>query len=323
MARGMDIERWRDELVTACKFGEESRAQALVRQPGPRKARALLEAMLEEPAPLVRQAAVFGLGELGGNASARRLEQQLALEEARRDHDGESVVEAITQALGHIEATRARDVLVRRLERLTASEAGRSDMNTVACALWRRRHPHLLPVVREAIARLDPPQPTPLHGLLVLLEKPPGELGTWARDLSVPVEQKAEVLAVLTEEIPEPLWATLPAFIATAQALADTAARQKGAATYYCEDLFALLLLHPEHLLPNLPEEARSQLREVARRCVAASSSPNCSLRAAVLLGHVGRPEDAPLIEAHRPAEPVLAKVFDDAAQALHRLQES
>ncbi|WP_158501842.1 HEAT repeat domain-containing protein [Vitiosangium sp. GDMCC 1.1324] len=323
MARGMDIEQWRDELVAACRFGDESRAQALVRQPGSRKARALLEAMLEDPAPLVRQAAVFGLGELGGNASARRLKQQLALEEARGNFDGESVVEAITQALGHIEATRARDVLVRRLEHLTAGEAGRSDLNTVACALWRRRHPDLLPAVREAVARLDSTRPTPLHGLLVLLEKSPGELGTWAGDLSVPVEQKAEVLAVLTEEVPETLWATLPSFIATAHALADTAARQKGAATYYCEDLFALLLLHPEQLLPSLPEEARSRLREVARKCVAASSSPNCSLRAAVLLEHVGRPEDAPLIEAHRPAEPVLAKVFDDAARALHRLQES
>jgi HEAT repeat protein len=317
----MDSEQWRDELVTACRFGEEARAQALVRQPGPRKARALLEAMLEEPDALVRQAAVFGLGELGGAASARRLEQQLAIEEARRDYDGESVVEAITQALGHIEATRARAALVRRLERLTAEGAGLSDMNTVTCALWRRRHPHLRPAVREAVARLDQTRPTPLHGLLVLLEKSPEELHTWARDMSVPVEQKAEVLAVLTEEVPEALLPTLPAFIATARFLADTAAREKGSATYYCEDLLSLLLLHQARLLPSLLEETRSQLREVARRLVTAHSSPNCSLRAAALLEHVGRPEDVPLLEAHRPAEPVLAKVFDEAAQALRRLQ--
>ncbi|AKJ02559.1 Hypothetical protein AA314_04185 [Archangium gephyra] len=43
----------------------------------------------------------------------------------------------------------------------------------------------------------------------------------------------------------------------------------------------------------------------------------NCAIRAAVLLQYVGSPEDADLLLAHRPAEPILAKVFDDAAQAL------
>ncbi|HSP77645.1 MAG TPA: hypothetical protein VLQ93_03905, partial [Myxococcaceae bacterium] len=41
------------------------------------------------------------------------------------------------------------------------------------------------------------------------------------------------------------------------------------------------------------------------------------SLRAAVLLQEVGQPEDAELLLAHRPAEPILAKVFDDAVTAL------
>lgn len=59
----------------------------------------------------------------------------------------------------------------------------------------------------------------------------------------------------------------------------------------------------------------------MARRLVA-SVAPNCSSRATILLQLIGQPEDAILIEAHRPAEPVLAKVFDEAAQALRRLQQ-
>jgi hypothetical protein len=54
-----------------------------------------------------------------------------------------------------------------------------------------------------------------------------------------------------------------------------------------------------------------------------ASVALNCSLRAAVVLKLVGLPEDAALIEAHRPAEPILAKVFDDAARALRGLQDA
>ncbi|AKJ01835.1 Hypothetical protein AA314_03461 [Archangium gephyra] len=38
------------------------------------------------------------------------------------------------------------------------------------------------------------------------------------------------------------------------------------------------------------------------------------------MLQHVGQREDIPLLEANRPAEPILAKVFDEAAQALRQL---
>jgi hypothetical protein len=105
-----DVALVQEELVSAVKQGDEALARKRVFQlgTGPRQVRALLEAMLEEPAALMRQAAVFGLGELGGTASVRRLEQQLALEEARRDYDGAAVVEDITRALGRIEETGAR-----------------------------------------------------------------------------------------------------------------------------------------------------------------------------------------------------------------------
>jgi hypothetical protein len=68
--------------------------------------------MLEEPMGLVRQAAAFSLGELGGPAVVQRLEQQLALEEARGDHDGDAVVEDITRALGRIKGAGARASLL-------------------------------------------------------------------------------------------------------------------------------------------------------------------------------------------------------------------
>jgi len=45
------------------------------------------------------------------------------------------------------------------------------------------------------------------------------------------------------------------------------------------------------------------------------------ALPAAVVLELVGRPEDAALLEKHRPADdPVFAKVFDDAAAVLRNL---
>jgi len=58
---------WKEELVAAFHKGDEARARALVAQQGaqPRKLRALLEAMLEDPDALVRQTAAFALGELG------------------------------------------------------------------------------------------------------------------------------------------------------------------------------------------------------------------------------------------------------------------
>lgn len=311
-----DVTQWQQELVNACKYGEEARAGALVTQLGARKARPLLEDMLTHPDALVRQAAAFGLGALGGASSARRLEQQLAIEEARGNPDGESVVEAITQALGRITESGARTTLVRRLERLVAGTPDTGDVSALAHALWRRRHPDMRPSVRRSLERLSPPASIPLHGLLLLLEKSPEELREWAHEPSVPVEHKTGVLTVLEEELPEALVSTLPSFISVAQTLSEAAARQQGKASYYCDRLLILLLLNEERVLPALPPDARSELRDLARTLVAATAL-NCSLRAASLLKFIGQSEDADLIEAHRPAEPVLAKVFDDAVRAL------
>ncbi|WP_395853012.1 HEAT repeat domain-containing protein [Cystobacter fuscus] len=305
-------------FIEAFREGDEARARTQVTQLGAGTARPLLEAMLEDKDAVVRQAAAFGLGELGGAASIKRLEHQLALEEARGSHDGAAVVEAITQALGRIQGASARASLARRLERMIST--GRpepADLNDVARALWRKRHPELIPIVRQNMEKLELPTPTALHGLLVLLEKPAEELLHWAADGSVPIELKGEVLTLLTEELPETLVSTLPAFISPAESLMDTAVKHKGPASAYCVELFSLLLLKPEHLFPMLPEAALDRLRDMARKWVAATSSLKCSLQAAVLLKHLGYPEDAALLEAHRPADLTLAKVFDDAAQAL------
>ncbi|WP_309889404.1 hypothetical protein [Archangium sp.] len=227
-------------------------------------------------------------------------------------------MEALTQALGRVQGANARASLTRRLGRLVAADRLEpADLNDVACALWRKRHPDLIPDVRKALEQLTPPATNILHGLLVLLEKSPEELRAWAADDSVPVELKGEVLTVLTEEMPEALVSALPAFISSAQLLVDTAVKHRGAASGYFVDLFSLLLLSPACLLPRLPEETRSELRDMARRLVAATSSLKSSLQSAVLLKHLGHPEDAALLDAHRPADPTLAKVFDDAVQVL------
>jgi hypothetical protein len=320
MTHSSQMAQWQEELVDACRYGEEVRARELISQLAaqPRKARALLERMLTDPDALVRQAAAFGLGELGGAASARRLEQQLALEEARGDYDGESVVEAIVQAMGRLEEASARATLVRRLERLVAGKPTRGDVSTIARALWRKRHPELLPAVQRSLERLGPPTSRPLVGLQVLLEKSPAELLEWARDPAVPVQHKTGVVALLDEELPDALVSTLPAFISAAHALVETAVSQDGEASNYCDRLFILLLLYPERALLSLPPEARAQVRDLALRLLA-GVCPNCSLRAASVLEHVGLPEDAARIEAHRPAEPALAEVFDAAALALRQ----
>lgn len=318
MTQAPDMEQLIDELVEAVSWAEEARARTVVSRLAtqPQQARVLLEAMLEDPDAQVRQAAVFGLGEMGGAASAQRLEQQLALEEARDDYDGETVVEDIVAALGRIEEVSAREVLVRRLERLAAGTPNPGDVLSVAYALWRRRHPDLLPVVQRNLERLAPPASKALRALLVLLEKTPEELRSWARDPLVPLEHKTDVVTVLEVDPPEMLLATVPAFISEAQALVETAVRQQGDASYYCERLLSFLLSHGEQFLPTLPEESRSELHVVARKLLA-SVSPNCSGRAAYLLQRIGQPEDAALLEAHRPAEPMLAKAFDEAAQVL------
>ncbi|WNG61243.1 hypothetical protein F0U59_45935 [Archangium gephyra] len=230
--KSLDVARIQEELVSAVKQGDEALARKLLFQlgAGPRQVRAVLEAMLEEPTSLVRQAAVFGLGEVGGAASVRRLEQQLALEEARQDYDGEAVAEDITRALSRIEDASARASLVRKLERLVASKPERSDINELACALWRRRHPGLIATVRKSLEELALPVPHGLHGLRVLLEKSPEELVLWARVPSIPPEDKTRVLVLLQEEIPDSLVPVLLAFISTAQALLEPAIREQGEA---------------------------------------------------------------------------------------------
>ncbi|MFY0580555.1 HEAT repeat domain-containing protein [Cystobacter fuscus] len=241
MARELDVKQWRDALVEACEDGDGTRARTLVLQPGLRRARVLLEGMLEDPDALVRQAAAWGLGELGGAASARRLEQQLPIEESRQDHDGASVVETITQALGRIKEAGSRATLVRRLQRLVPGRDTLSEVNPLARALWRHRHPDLLPGIREALEQLDLSELNSLRGLRLLLEKSPEELRTWAQDMSVPVKDKTEVLTVLEEEVPDAWMPTFSAFISTAEAMVDDAVNQDGEAAYFCERLLLLV----------------------------------------------------------------------------------
>jgi hypothetical protein len=319
MKRTLNMQQVQAELVEAFSWGDEAQARLLVSQLAaqPRKARALLETMLQDSDAQVRQAAAFGLGELGGAASAKRLEQQLSLEEARGDYDGESVVEVITEALGRIEEAGTRATLLRRLERLAAGNPAPGDVGTVARALWRRRHPDMIPAVQRALGQLTQHAWSILHGLLLLLEKSPEELAAWAADPTVSAVNKMEAIYILEEEVPEALVPTLPAFISAAHGLAGVvAADQRSEAAHYCDRLFRLLLQHRERLLPSFSQETLAELYDLTRTLVAAPV-PIPFLEAAVMLQFIGQPEDAALLEAHRPAEPVLAKVFDDAAQAL------
>ncbi|KFA92531.1 hypothetical protein [Archangium violaceum] len=73
---------------------------------------------------------------------------------------------------------------------------------------------------------------------------------------------------------------------------------------------------HPELMFPALPLESRSALRDVARRLAVAPAALR-SIGAAVTLQYVGQREDAELLEAHRPQDDVLGKVFDDTVLAL------
>ncbi len=230
-------------------------------------------------------------------------------------------MEEIVRALSRIEDAGARASLVRKLNQLAASKPARSDVYELASALWKRRHPDLIPAVRRSLEQISLPAPHALHGLLLLLEKSPEELGAWARDPSVPVEYKSRVLAVIEEDVPDSLVPTLPAFIFAAQALAEHAMGQNAAATYFCESLLSLLLSDRERFVVAQPEEVRSALRTVARNLIAATS-PNPSLWAAVVLGIIGHSEDAAFIEAHRPVDPTGAKVFDDAARQLRSLRK-
>jgi HEAT repeat protein len=321
MASKVDVAQIRDQLVDAVKQGDEPRARRLVPLLGgtPRQVRTVLEAMLEDPESLVRQAGAFGLGELGGAASVRRLEQQLAVEEGRGNYDGEAVAGDIVRALSRVEDAGARDSLVRKLERLAVGKPQRSDVNETAYALWMKRHQDLLPVVRRSLQQLSVPDPNALHGLLVLLEKTPEELGVWALDPAVPVTHKTGVLMLLEEDLPDTLISCLQEFVLAARALIHSALSQRGEASYFCEVLLSVVSLHWERLLVTLPTDTRAELRQLALGLVAATSM-GCAMRAASVLKLVGRPEDAKALETHRPADPTFAKVFDEAAQALRNL---
>lgn len=315
-----DVARAQEELAEAFRQGDEARCRALLSRLGrsPREVRGSLESMLDAADARLRQAAAFGLGELGGAASIRRLEAQLATEEARGDHDGASVAEAITQALGRIEEAGARASLVKRLERLATGRPSPSDVYTLVYALWKRRLLELLPAVSRGLERLAPPAAGALQGLYVLLDKSPEELRDWARDASVPVEHKTHVLSVLEAEVPDALLPVLAAFISTAHMLVSGDSGQERTVVSYCEGLLSVLLAHRERVLPALPEEPLLALRTVALGLVGGRDS-DCALRAAILLQHIGRPEDAAVIEAHRPADSIAARAFDEAARALRR----
>ena len=322
MAREIELEQWQSELVDAFHRGEQERARTLVaalREAQPRRVQSVLERMLQSPDGKVRQTAVFGLGELGGSSNARLLDQQLLLEESRGDHDASSVVQVITQTLSLLESSSARTTLVRRLTRLASGSPEGADVDDLTYALWRKRHPELLPAVRGALERIAPPASDGLRALLRLLESSPGELRVWIEDESVPVEQKTKVLTVLDEEVPDELVLLFPSFIFLARSIIEMASTRKGQERRFCDRLFTLLLLHRERLLPALPPEARAVLREVALRMVAAPAAVRI-IRAATLLAYVGQREDADLLAEHKPRDEVLGRVYEEAAEVLRKL---
>ncbi|WP_163871000.1 hypothetical protein [Myxococcus eversor] len=310
MASRGDTEMAADELIEAFHQGDESRAREAVSRLGS-DAESWLARSLESPDARLRRAAVFGFGVLGGDSNLRRLERQLVIEEARADLDGKSVAEVVTQALGELHEAEARGSLTRRLERLTRGAPGASELYTLAHALWKRRHPELLPVVEQALRKLTPSVSGPLQGLHVLLSKSPESLREWAGDASVALADKTQVLAILEADLPEAWLPSLSAFIPSSPSDSSASERE------YAECLLAVLLAHRERLLPNLPDNARTRLRVLSLGLLG-SQDPDLSLRSAILLQSVGRPEDVAAIEAHRPQDSVGARVFDDAAHALH-----
>ena len=218
--------------------------------------------------------------------------------------------------LGRIKDAGARTSLIRRLKRLASGAVPTSGANDLAYALWRKRHPDLIPVVRSVLEQLPAEDSWALRALLRLLETAPEALSSWILDASAPLTDKRKVLTILDEEVPDELLPILPALISTGVSLGDSAVKQDGEASRYCDRLFIMLLMHHERVLPGLPAEARAELYALAKRCVA-SVDPSCSLRAAHMLHEVGGPGDAPLIEAHRPEDPGLARKYDDIARAL------
>lgn len=322
MSWEIDLEQWRSALVDAFHWGEQERARTLVaalREAQPRRVQGVLEQMLQSPDGKVRQAAAFGLGELGGPANARRLEQQLLLEESRGGYDASSVVQVVTQALGQLKSARSRATLVRRLNRLAAGAPEGSDVDDLTYALWRKRHPELIPAVRGALERIAPPASEGLLALLRLLENSSEELRVWIEDESVPVEQKTKVLTVLDEEVPDELVPLLPSFIFLARSIIGVASTRKGQERRFCDRLFTLLLLHRERLLPALPPKARAGLREVARRMVAAPETVRI-IKAATILEYVGHREDADLLAEYKSQDDVLGRVYEEAIEVLRKL---
>ena len=318
MGQKWDVAEFQQALVEAFDWDDEERARGVVARFGeqPRRARAALEEMLESPDASVRRAGAFGLGELGGTASVKRLEEQMSLEEAREDYDGSSVLEVITEALGRIKGSGARSTLLRRFKRVVARKPSGYDLDEVTYALWQKRHPDLIPEVRAALAQIEPKLGHRLRMLLHLLETSPDKLAAWLQDRAVPASEKTDVLTLLDFSLPDDFLPILPAFIAAGRAVQDAASVKDSAEAEYCERLFVTLMIHWKRVEPALSAEERGHLQELARLCITSADS-SCNIRAAGTLGRVGTPEDIPLLDAHRPEHPVLNELFDKAIRAI------
>jgi len=309
----------RDGLRDAFRFGEDKRLDEFVSQlsASPRLANKLLDEMLSSPDASERSPAAFVLGKLGGARSLRRLKEQLAIEEAREDYDGSSVIEVITAALGHLKEAGSRSVLVRRFQRLLSGTPQEIDVNDLCYALWRKRHPELIPILRSAMEHFPAGRFPALDALLRLIETPPEKLVPWVMDPSVPLLPKRKLLTILDEELPRDFVPVMVALISVADSLGDAPVTQRrGDAPDYCERLFITLMLHSDWVLSALPEATRATLLAVSRRCVA-SINPSCALRAVWTLAYVGGLEDIPLIQAHFPESPIISEAYEEALQLL------